>query len=36
MFFKFFQSGNYNQTEKIECFICCSDHGKSDKEILLR
>jgi hypothetical protein len=34
MFFKFFQSGNYNQTKQIECFICCSDHGKSDKEML--
>ena len=35
MIFNFFKSKKNHPIEIIECFICCSEHGKSEKELLL-
>ena len=35
MIFNFFKSKKNHPIEIIECFICCSYHGKSEKELLL-
>jgi hypothetical protein len=35
MIFNFFKPKKNHPIEIIECFICCSEHGKSEKELLL-
>ena len=35
MILNFFKSKKNHQIKITECFICCSEHGKSDEEILL-